>query len=63
MTLEQYINALKWHDWSFEFSDDSTSYDRGRAVRQQINAAQPALDPEFKLWNQYAPHDFKRGTK
>jgi hypothetical protein len=63
MNLEQYINALKWHDWSFEFSDDHSVVQRASKVQQEINAAQPALDPEFKLWNQYAPHDFKRGIK
>lgn len=63
MNLEQYINALKWHDWSFEHSDDASVVSHARKTQQEITLAQPRLDPDFRLWNQYAPRDFKKGTK
>ena len=32
MTTEQYIEALKNHDWFYELSDDHSVYQRGRAA-------------------------------
>jgi hypothetical protein len=62
MNLEQYINALKWHDWDYEYSDDYSVVSRTRKVQHQIEQAQPALDPDFHVWNRYAPTNHKRGN-
>lgn len=60
MTTEQYIEALKKHDWFYEFSDDHSVYQRGRAAFMQLLQAQKKLDPKYETWNQYAPKEYRR---
>lgn len=60
MTTEQYIEALKNHDWFYEFSDDHSVYQRGREAFMQLLQAQKKLDPKYEIWNQYAPKEYRR---
>lgn len=59
MTLEQYIDALKEHDWFYMYADDYRSFDKGKAQWMRIAAMQTKLDPDYIIFNEYAPNDFK----
>jgi len=61
MNLEQYINALKWHDWDYDFSDDHSVWQRGVKQSNVIYEAQRELDPDFSVWNKYCPAEKKVG--
>lgn len=57
--LQAYRDALRSHDWSFEYSDDHSVWQRGRVALGEIQHLQQQLDPEFKTWNEYAPSDYQ----
>lgn len=59
-TMEQYIKALQTKDWSYDFSDDSSAWARGRREHEWIMAAAKKLDPQLEIYNQHAP-DYCRG--
>lgn len=61
--LEQhgYVQALKAHDWSHEFSDDSAVYQRGRAELGALREQQRRIDPSFSIWNQHCPAQCRDG--
>ena len=63
MDLEQYMRALKDHDWTFEWSEDQNIWRRGIEQRQQLRAAQRALDEDFVIWNSLCPVEYKLGEK
>lgn len=54
-TREDYIAALKAHDWFYAYSDDRNTYRRGQAERYAIDAAAKVLDPELTLYKQLSP--------
>jgi IS1 family transposase len=58
--LEQYVSRLKAHDWSYEMTDDGRVYQRGRAERAALNAKQKVIDPDFAIWNQHCPPDYRK---
>lgn len=55
-----YIEALKSHDWSFEYSDDQRVWLKGRQELSQLRQMQHDLDPKYELWNEHAPKGYKR---
>lgn len=59
MTLEQYKKALKAHDWYYAYADSYNDYGKGKEQRDALCNAQPGLDPDFTLWNEAAPDQFK----
>lgn len=56
--LDEYISKLKSHDWFYEFSDDHSVWQRGKAERHDINVLQKELDPDNEVWNQHCPEYF-----
>lgn len=58
-----YCKALYEHDWTFEYSDDQRVWQRGRAQRQELQLLQPHIDPDFAIWNKFAPSDFQRKSQ
>lgn len=58
--LKQYRELLQHHDWTYEYSDDIRMWRAGKVQRDVINNLQPELDPDFELWNQYCPPEWKR---
>lgn len=60
MTKDEYISALKRHDWFYEYSDDHSVWRRGSDERSKLYAACSEHDPDRSIWNQYAPPDFQR---
>jgi hypothetical protein len=63
MTLEQYKKALKAHDWYYAYADSYNDYDKGKEQRNALWTAQPGHDPDFILWNESAPDQFKQIKK
>lgn len=58
-TRENYIAALKAHDWHFEASEDQTVWAAGRASLKRIQALQKTEDPDWEEWNKHAPLGFR----
>jgi hypothetical protein len=52
---DEYIRLLKTHDWHFQMSDDHRVYKNGEQVLNKLTQMQKSLDPDKKIWNQYAP--------
>ena len=58
--LDAYKQKLAAHDWTFEWSDDHSVWQRGRVELAELRRLQPDLDPDFAIWNTYAPSDLQR---
>jgi hypothetical protein len=63
MTLEQYKAALAAHDWYYEYSDDHRVWCEGRDHKAKISEARKQLDPDYAIWNEYAPEGMKAKVK
>lgn len=59
MNIENYIEKLKRMDWYFNMSDDYSMYASGRRRMDELKALREELDPDYTVWNEYAPADFK----
>lgn len=57
---EEYRAALQAHDWDHEQSDDHSVYRRGVTERARLMIDAAALDPQFELWNEIAPPEYRR---
>lgn len=57
----RYIEALRAQDWSFEYADDHTAYQAGRAGMLALREMRDKLPDGVQLWNAYAPVGFKIG--
>lgn len=49
---EHYIQLLKNHDWTYEYSDDHSQWRRGREQWAEIARLIPQVDPDRKLFNE-----------
>ena len=56
---DQYIKVLKQHDWFYEYSDDHRVWDKGRGKRHELGKLQSEVDPNFDIWNEHCPEQFK----
>lgn len=56
---EQYIRELKLHDWYYNYSDDHRVWVKGKDQRVTIDNLQKQVDPDYFIWNEFAPEDFK----
>lgn len=50
----RYERLLAQHDWSYEYSDDGATWRQGAAERAMLQALARDIDPERKLWQEYA---------
>ena len=57
--LLTYRKMLAGHDWYYMMSDDHTVYRQGALVRTQLSHLRQALDPDGKIWNEYAQPEFQ----
>lgn len=57
--LADYIQALKFHDWSYQYSEDMRVWRAGASQRAVLNDLRSRLDPDGAVWNQHAPSDEK----
>jgi hypothetical protein len=56
---QQYIAALRAHDWTYEFSDEHAVWQRGFNERSRLTRFQREIDPLFAIWNTHAPEDYR----
>ena len=61
LTLEEYIAGLKAKDWAYEMSDDHSVWQKGFNEHSRLALAQTKHDPEYLLWNAFAPEGHKIG--
>lgn len=52
---DAYINLLRSHDWTHEFSDDGRAYTKGREQLARLRELQPVVDADGVLWRAHAP--------
>ena len=52
--LHRYQRLLATHDWTFGYSDDSRAFSAGATERARLNMIAAQLDPDRKLWEEYA---------
>lgn len=57
--MEAYVAALKAHDWSFEYSSDQRKWRAGKESLIALRTAQGLIDPDFTVWNTFAPPDHR----
>ncbi|MEY4441047.1 MAG: hypothetical protein RL442_47 [Pseudomonadota bacterium] len=57
--LDKYKAALKAHDWFYMYADDYRSFDKGKDEWAAISAMQKSIDPDFIIFNEYAPPAMK----
>lgn len=54
--LQQYIDMLKNHDWTYEYSDGySRQYTDGRDEHYAIMRMAKKIDPDLEIYNKYDP--------
>jgi len=56
---EEYRKTLKAHDWYYNFSDDHRVWQRGLESYKKLTILRKENDPNFSIWNEYAPNMFK----
>lgn len=59
MTLDKYTQALMDHDWYYAYADGYSDYVKGKEQRDKLEEVARKVDPEFKVWNEIAPPQFK----
>lgn len=52
---QDYVQALKRHDWQYEYSDDHQVWLRGRDAQNMLLLARQEFDPSWATWNQFCP--------
>ena len=60
--VNAYIKLLQRMDWSFEMSDDQRVWRAGRDSLAELRMVQRELDPDFVVWNRYAPEAYRRNV-
>lgn len=54
--LQQYIDMLKNHDWTYEYSDGySRAYVKGQEEHYDIMDMAKKIDPDLEIYNKYDP--------
>lgn len=61
MTRDEYIAALKAHDWFFDFSDDYSVWKKGMESYIRIVTGLKEHDPHREEWNKVCPAMMRRG--
>lgn len=63
MTLEAYKKHLRDHDWYYDFSDDSRTYNKGSVVSERLKAIAREKGDAFKeAYNQEQMRQFRMET-
>jgi len=64
ITLEEYRELLRFHDWYFSYADDSRAYEKGQKERVTLRLALTSLesrgfgDEARILFNEISPKEF-----
>ena len=51
MTLEEYLQALRRHDWFYQYSDDHSVWKKYNENAKVIREGVKLHDPDYKLYN------------
>lgn len=51
----RYIELLRGHDWSWQYSADQTTYHLGFETEMVLKQQREQLPDGVQLWNAYAP--------
>lgn len=57
---QQYRNLLKNHDWFSEYSDDHSVWEKASVEYTRIMFMAEKIDCDYKIFNEYAPDEFKK---
>jgi len=57
--LDKYINGLRYHDWSYNYSDDHRVWKKGQAERESLYYQRKKLDPDGTIWNKYCEKGYE----
>lgn len=60
---QQYRKLLKHHDWFSEYSDDHKVWEKGSIEYTQIMCMAQQIDSDYKIFNEYAPDEYKQESK
>lgn len=58
--IAQYKQLLAGLDWYYAFSDDYSAYGRGSRANGEILRMSREVDPNYVIFNQYAPDSMKK---
>ena len=61
-TKDSFIQLLRTHDWSYEWSDDPGVFRRGSQERQALNQMRTQVDEDYSIWNEHAPELYRVTT-
>jgi hypothetical protein len=53
--MDDYIAKLKAHDWTYQYSDDHSVWQRGSAESDAIRKMGDIVDPDRKIYKKYSP--------
>lgn len=71
-TIQEYVEALHKHDWTYEYSDDHRVWEEGNKKKKELNRMFDQLLEEgynrrelVDMWNEAAPpyHQFQKSIK
>lgn len=57
--LDQYKQLLKSFDWYYAFSDSYTTFSRGQSTRSDIMSLARQVDPDYVIFNSFAPDEMR----
>jgi hypothetical protein len=61
--LAVYKRGLQTFNWHFAFCDDGVNYQRHLDRFDELEAEARVVDPDWRLWNEFAPIKFRNGHK
>jgi len=53
--MDDYIAKLKAHDWTYQYSDDHSVWQRGSKESDEIRKMGDIVDPDRKIYKKYSP--------
>lgn len=57
--LDKYRRLLGEKDWSYNYADDHSAWRRGSDRHKELVAISLEVDPDYKIWNSYAPTEYQ----
>lgn len=58
--LYHYREALRKHDWFYEYSDDYRYYSKGRDNQILLEQVRKEIDQNNLIWNSFAPEGLRK---
>ena len=62
ISLVEFYEALGWHDWFYEYSDDSRVWRSGSDARNKLQATSKQSPEHLALYEAYYEHIFSGPT-